>query len=158
MFPGSFDPPTNGHINIIKRSARLFDELYVVVADNINKNNSLFSLEEKLEMLNEIFADCKNIRIVSYSGLMVQFAKEFDIDVMIRGVRAQDDFNYEFELAMNNRFLNPELEVMFIPTEQKYFLVRSSQVKEFAHFGVDISPLVPPNVEKRIREKMKLSK
>lgn len=153
MFPGSFDPPTNGHVNIIRRSVKLFDELYVVIADNIQKK-SMFSLDEKIEMLQEIFKDDERIKIVSYSGLMVQFAKENSIDVMIRGVRAQDDFNYEFELAMNNRFLNPDLEVMFIPTEQKYFLVRSSQVKEFAHFGVDISSLVPENVEKRVIEKI----
>ncbi len=154
MFPGSFDPPTMGHINIIERSAKLFDKVYVVVADNIKKK-SLFSKDEKVEMLQELFRYNDKIEIVSYSGLMANFAREFSVDVMLRGVRAQDDFNYEFEMAMNNRILNPELEVLFIPTDTKYFLLRSSQIKEFAHFGVDVKGMVPELVRERLLDKIK---
>ncbi len=149
MLPGSFDPPTMGHINIIERSSRLFDKLYVVVADNIAKK-TLFTSDERVAMLKEIFSLDKKIEIVAYSGLMAIFAKENNVDVMIRGVRAQADFNYEFELAMNNRVLNNDVETLFIPTDQKYFLLHSSQIKEFATFGVDITGMVPENVKARL--------
>lgn len=153
MVPGSFDPPTLGHINIIERSINLFDKLYVVVADNIKKK-SLLTTEEKVDLLSRIFVDNNKIEVVSFSGLMAEFARENDVDVIIRGVRAQDDFNFEFELAMNNRNLNANLETLFIPTDQKYFLIRSSQVKELAAFGVDISPMVPEIVKEKVLEKI----
>ncbi len=152
MLPGSFDPPTMGHVNIIERSAKLFDELYVVVANNIKKNY-LFSEYERVEMLRECLSHLKNVKVVSYSGLMAIFAKEYDIDVMVRGVRAQSDFNYEFELAQNNMNLNRDLEILFIPTDQKYFLLHSSQIREFAAFGVDITGMVPENVKRKMDER-----
>lgn len=152
MLPGSFDPPTMGHVNIIERSAKLFDELYVVVANNIKKNY-LFSEYERVEMLRECLSHLKNVKVVSYSGLMAIFAKEYDIDVMVRGVRAQADFNYEFELAQNNMNLNRNLEILFIPTDQKYFLLHSSQIREFAAFGVDITGMVPENVKRKMDER-----
>lgn len=153
MFPGSFDPPTSGHIDIINRASKFFDLLYVVVAENITKK-SMFTVYERVEMLKNIFKDNEKIKVTSYSGLSAEFAKENNVDVMVRGVRAQDDFNFEFEMAMNNRLLNKQLDVFFIPTDQKYFLVRSSQVKEFATFGADISDMVPKEVEKKILEKV----
>lgn len=156
MLPGSFDPPTMGHINIIERSARLFDKLYVVVADNILKR-PLFTANERVGLLKESLTN-KNIEVVSYSGLMATFAEENGVDVMIRGVRAQADFNSEFEYAMNNMALNKKLEVLFIPTDHKYFLLHSSQVKELASFGVDISGMVPDNVEKELLDRIKIHK
>ena len=152
MFPGSFDPPTLGHINIIERSAALFDELYVVIADNIAKK-CLFTPEERREMIIESLPDVKNMKVEIYSGLTVNFAAENDIDVIVRGVRAMNDFSYEFELAMTNKMLNPDVDVVFIPTDPQYFLLRSSQIKEMAEFGADFSPMVPEPVRRRLKDK-----
>ena len=142
MLPGSFDPPTNGHIDIIERSARLYEKLYVVVADNVQKQ-CLFTPAERMEMLRQILIDHKNIEVVSYR-------------VMIRGVRALVDFGYEFELAMTNKQLNAALEVLFMPTSPKYFQLRSSAIKEMAAYGADISPMVPPLVVQMMRNRIKL--
>lgn len=154
MLPGSFDPPTNGHINIIRRTAGLYDKLYVVVADNTYKK-CLFSVGERLEMLRGILEDCGNIEVVSYQGLMVDFAKDNKVDVLVRGVRALADFSYEFELAMTNKQILPSLETLFIPTDPNYFILRSSGIKELAMYGADISTMVPPIVANRLREKFK---
>ncbi len=154
MFPGTFDPPTMGHINIIERSASLFDELYVVIADNIAKK-CLFTPEERKAMIEESLPDIPNMHVVIHQGLTVDYARENSIDVMIRGVRAMADFSYEFELAMTNKMLCPEVEVLFIPTDPRYFIIRSSQIKEMAAFGADFSPMVPEPVRTRLKEKMK---
>lgn len=156
MLPGSFDPPTLGHINIIERSARLFDKLFVVVADNISKK-PLFSASERVDLI-KASLNIDNIEVVSYSGLMSTFARENNVDVMIRGVRAQADFNSEFEYAMNNMALNDQLEVLFIPTDHKYFLLHSSAVKEMAVFGVDISGAVPEPVRKALLDRIAVHK
>ena len=153
MFPGSFDPPTLGHINIIERSLRLYDRLYVVVADNISKK-CLFTAEERVAVLKEIFHDKENIAVVSYDGLMVDFARKNGIGVMIRGVRAVGDFGYEFELAMTNKQMMAELEVLFMPTDPSYFMLRSSQIKEMAAFGADVSGLVPAEVVRLLEKKI----
>lgn len=153
MLAGTFDPPTFGHINIIERSSKLYDELYVVVANNINKT-CMFSADERKKMLEEIFKDGKNIMVFVHDGLVVDFAKQHDISVMIRGVRAVADFSYEFELAMTNKQINPKVETLFMPTDPQYFLVRSSMIKELAKFGTDISTMVPDVVVKRIKEKL----
>lgn len=145
MFPGSFDPPTLGHINIIQRSLKLYDRLHVVVADNINKR-CLFTAQERVNVLKDIFSGSSNIIVTSYDGLMVNYARENDIGVMIRGVRAVGDFGYEFELAMTNKQMMDELEVLFMPTDPNYFMLRSSQIKEMAAFGADVSSLVPKQV------------
>ncbi|MFA5447969.1 MAG: pantetheine-phosphate adenylyltransferase [Sphaerochaeta sp.] len=155
MLPGSFDPPSNGHIDIIERAADLYDKLYVVVADNVQKK-PLFSPEERMEMLREILKDHPNIEVVSYQGLVVDFARDHNVGVMIRGVRALVDFGYEFELAMTNKQLNPDLEVLFMPTSPKYFQLRSSAIKEMAAYGADISPMVPPLVVRMMRKRIKL--
>lgn len=152
MFPGSFDPPTLGHINIIERSLRLYDKLYVVVADNIAKK-CLFTAAERVDVLKDIFHDSRNIEIVAYNGLMVNFAKENNVGVMIRGVRAVGDFGYEFELAMTNKQMMNDLEVLFMPTDPNYFMLRSSQIKEMAAFGADVSSLVPRQVVELLRKK-----
>lgn len=152
MLPGSFDPPTLGHLDIIKRSAKLYEKLYVVVAYNIHKK-TLFSADERKEMLQALLSDYKNIEVVVHSGLVIDFAKEKNIGVMIRGVRALVDFGYEFELAMTNKQLYPEIEVLFLPTSPNYFLLRSSQIKELAFYGADIETMVPPIVAKAIKER-----
>jgi pantetheine-phosphate adenylyltransferase len=152
MFPGSFDPPTLGHLDIIERSAKLYDKLYVVVASNIQKK-TLFTAEERADMLKQLLSSHDNIEVVIHSGLVVDFAKKSGIQVMIRGVRALVDFGYEFELAMTNKKLDPDLEVLFMPTSPNYFLLRSSQIKELAFYGADIETMVPPLVATAIKER-----
>lgn len=152
MFPGSFDPPTLGHLDIIERSAKLYDKLYVVVASNIQKK-TLFTAEERADMLKQLLSSHENIEVVIHSGLVVDFAKKSGIQVMIRGVRALVDFGYEFELAMTNKKLDPDLEVLFMPTSPNYFLLRSSQIKELAFYGADIETMVPPLVATAIKER-----
>ena len=155
MLPGSFDPPTNGHIDIIERSAALYGKLYVVVADNVQKQ-PLFTPVERMEMLRTILAEHTNIEVVSYQGLVVDFARTHGVGVMIRGVRALVDFGYEFELAMTNKQLNADLEVLFMPTSPQFFQLRSSAIKEMAAYGADISPMVPPLVVEMMRKRIKL--
>ncbi len=154
MFPGSFDPPTLGHVDIIKRAASLYDTLYVVVADNINKK-SMFTAKERLEMFEEILKDCPNVKVCIWDGLVVDFAKANDIGVIVRGVRALNDFNYEFELAALYRQMCPEIEVLFMPTDMKFSLTRSSSIREMAAFGADISKMVPELVAERVNRKIK---
>lgn len=153
MFPGSFDPPTLGHINIIERSAKLYDRLYVVVADNVAKK-CLFTAEERIRLIKDNFRDKDNIIVLSYRGLTVDIARELGVDVMIRGVRAAADFSYEFELAMTNKQLLPSVETLFMPTDPHYFLLRSSGIKEMAIFGADISSMVPGNVASALSERV----
>ncbi len=154
MLPGTFDPPTLGHVDIITRSAALYDKLYVVIADNIAKK-TLFSAKERLKLLKEILKDYKNIEILCWQGLVVDFAKKYDVGVMIRGVRALVDFGYEFELAETNKQICPDIEVLFMPTNPNFFLLRSSAIKEMASFGADISSMVPNVVIKTLDEKIK---
>jgi len=155
MLPGTFDPPTNGHLNLIERSARLFGHLDIVVADNTSKK-CLFTAEERMAMLREILEPFPNVRVVAWNGLVVDYARKEHINVMIRGVRALVDFGYEFELAMTNKQLNPNLEVLFMPTDPNYFVLRSSAIKEMAAFGADISTMVPKSVAEKLRSRVKL--
>ncbi|MCK9286580.1 MAG: pantetheine-phosphate adenylyltransferase [Sphaerochaetaceae bacterium] len=155
MLPGTFDPPTNGHMNLIERSAKIFDSIAVVVADNISKK-CLFTADERLSMLKELLKEYDNVEVVVWNGLIVDFAKQHNISVMIRGVRALVDFGYEFELAMTNKQLLPELEVMFMPTDPKFFVLRSSAIKEMAAFGADISKMVPELVAQKLVGRMKM--
>lgn len=157
MLPGSFDPPTIGHVDIIERCAALYDKIYVVIADNINKK-TLFSAQERKEMFREILKEHKNIEIEIWSGLVVDFAEKFDVGVIVRGVRAMNDFGYELELAMTYKQMLPEVEVLFIPTDPKYFLIRSSSIKEMAVFGADISKMVPKTVLDAVNDKLNTSK
>ena len=154
MLPGTFDPPTVGHMDIIERCALLYDKLYVVIADNINKS-TLFTSRERKAMLEELLSRHKNIEVCIWSGLVVDFAKEHDTGVIVRGVRAMNDFGSEFELAMTYKQMCPDVEVLFIPTDPKYFLIRSSSIKEMAVFGADISKMVPKLVGEKVKEKLK---
>ena len=152
MLPGSFDPPTLGHINLIKRASALFDELHVVVADNIAKK-SLFTASERVELLRASLPESGSIIYSIHDGLTVDYARKNGIGVMVRGVRALGDFTYEFELAMTNKAIYPEIEVMFLPTDPRYFLIRSSQIKELAAFGADFSSMVTPPVLEALKKK-----
>lgn len=154
VFPGSFDPPTIGHLNIIQRASKLFDEVDVVIAVNENKNY-LFNQDERTNMLLELIKDYKNVSVHTWNGLIVEYAKKINAKVLIRGIRNSADFSYEFELSMINHNLNPKIETLFIPTDQKYILLKSSTIKELAHFGGDISEMVPKNVENAIKAKFK---
>lgn len=154
IFPGSFDPPTNGHINILQRASRLFDQIDVVIAVN-SKKNCLFSAEERLAMMTELIKPFKNVTVHTFSGLIVEYAEKNDAKVLIRGIRNSNDFAYEFDLSLMNHNLKPNVETLFIPTDQKYLLLKSSAIKELAQFHGDISGMVPENVEKALKEKYK---
>jgi len=151
-FPGSFDPPTSGHINIIKRAASIFEELLVVVAENKQKKY-LFSAQERASMIGELVKDCKNVSVAVCDTLIVSFLKEKDIKLLIRGVRGLEDFSYEFELSMMNRTLDPEIETIFMTTDPEYFVIRSSSIKELASFDGNLKGMVPPLVVKALKDK-----
>ena len=154
VFPGSFDPPTNGHLNIIKRACSLFDEVDVVLAVNSDKNY-LFTEDERKEMLLEMVKDFKNVKVNVWNGLIVEYAKKSGSKVLLRGIRNVNDFSYEFDLSLLNHKLNSEIETLFIPTEQKYLLMKSSSIKELARYNGDISEMVPLCVQKKLKEKFK---
>ena len=146
--PGSFDPVTNGHIDIVSRASSLFDEVTVAVLVNKSKQ-SLFTVEERIDMLTEVCADFPNVRIDSFHGLLVEFCRERDIHAIVKGLRAVSDFDYELQMAQMNSSLAP-VETVFVPTSPEYSFLASSLVKEVATFGGDVSPLVPPMVLDRL--------
>ena len=155
IYPGSFDPVTYGHIDIIKRSANMFDEVIVGVLNNKAKT-PLFSVEERVKILEEVTKDIPNVRIDSFFGLLIQYAREKDIHVSIRGLRAITDFEYELQIAQTNKLLSEgELDTVFLTTSLEYAYLSSSSVKEIASFGGDISKCVPPYVENLVKEKYK---
>jgi len=153
VLPGTFDPPTLGHMNVIKRAAKLFDTLYVMIAVNELKQ-CFFTEDERLEMMQHLLSEYQNIQVLTWKGLVVNFCKDYQVPVILRGVRALADFGYEFELAMTNKQLFPDIEIMFLPTDPKYFVLRSSQIKEMAAHGADISKMVPSYVVKKVHQKM----
>lgn len=154
LFAGSFDPMTMGHLSIIERASSIFDELYVVVAYNIEKKYIL-TPEERVELISETLTSYSNVKVVMYSGLIAQFAKENGIKYLVRGIRNSQDAQYEIELAMNNKYINNELETVLLPSEKEHMITSSSQVKQFASFGVDISPFVPQKIRIRFLERIK---
>jgi pantetheine-phosphate adenylyltransferase len=156
VLPGTFDPPTNGHINVIMRAALIFDQIEVVIAVNSEKK-CIFTPEERLDMLKELVSEYKNVGVHLWEGLIVDFAKKIGARIILRGVRALIDFNYEFELSLMNRALNADIETILIPTDQKYFVLRSSAIKEVAALHGDISGMVPPLVENALKLKLKSS-
>ncbi len=154
IYPGSFDPVTFGHVDVITRSAGKVDELIVGVLNNKAKS-PLFSVEERVRMLEEITKEMPNVRIFPFEGLLVDFARKMKADLVIRGLRAITDFEYELQMAQTNHKLEPELETVFLTTSLEYSYLSSSTVKEVAAFGGDISRFVPEIVADRIAEKMK---
>ena len=152
VFPGSFDPMTNGHINIIQRAAKLFDEIDVVIAVNDDKKY-LFSTQERLSLVQELIMPFRNVSVHVWDGLIVEYAKQTGAKVLIRGIRNMNDFSYEFDLSLMNHNLNPEVETLYIPTDQKFLLLKSSAIKELAKLGGDVSGMVPENVKKALERK-----
>jgi pantetheine-phosphate adenylyltransferase len=152
VYPGSFDPPTNGHYDIIKRSAKLFDKLIVAVAENPAKRY-FFTVEERIAMLEEIVKNYVHIEVTHFEGLLVEYAAKIGALTIIRGLRALSDFEYEFELALMNRHLNPNVDTIFMMTDEHYSFIRSSLVREVARLGGDISDKVPAVVERYLKEK-----
>ena len=150
LIPGSFDPPTNGHIDVITRCLKVFDEVLVGVIVNPSKE-SLFSTNTRNEMLNEVFSENKNITIKSFEGLLVDFAKQNKVNAIVKGLRAMTDFDYELQMAQMN-FNLADFETIFIPTSPEYGYVSSSLVKEIHSYGGDVSELVPDNVSKRLKD------
>ncbi|HEX3821384.1 MAG TPA: pantetheine-phosphate adenylyltransferase [Candidatus Sulfotelmatobacter sp.] len=153
VYPGSFDPPTNGHLDLIERGSKMFEELVVAVLRNSEKT-PMFSLAERLEMLRQLTADLSNVRIDTFDGLMVEYAKSIDAMCVLRGIRAISDYEYELQMALMNRKLEPTLETVFMMPAVKYSYVSSRLVREVAQAGGPVSELVPEAVEQKVREKL----
>lgn len=154
VFAGSFDPPTNGHLDIIKRASGLFESVDVVVSVNPEKK-TMFTEEERVAFLKELIKTFNNVSVHSYKGIVVNYAKEVGAKVLVRGVRSANDFGYEFELALMNQNLNPDIETVFLQSKEKYAIVKSSSIKQLAQFGGDISRMVPPLVAEALSNKYK---
>ena len=152
LFPASFDPITNGHLDIARRAAGLFDEVVLALAVNVAKTGT-FSLEERLETLDAVIATEARMQVASFHGLTVDYAREIGACAIIRGVRAMSDFEYEFEMALMNKHLNAEVETLFMMPSQEYLYVSSSRLKELVRFGRVVDEFVPPIVAKRLQEK-----
>lgn len=152
VYPGSFDPLTLGHLDIIRRSAGIVDELVVSVLHNSAKN-SLFSTDERVSMIKEVTQDIPNVKVATFDGLLVDYVKEIDASLIIRGLRAVTDFEYELQLTQTNHILNPEVETIFLTTNLQYSYLSSTIVKEIASYGGDISQFVPPEFIERIFKK-----
>jgi pantetheine-phosphate adenylyltransferase len=151
-FPGSFDPPTLGHLNIIQRAAGIFDELLVLVAENRQKEY-LFSAAERVDMLRSLAKDYSNVQVMICNTLIVDFLQRQGVKILVRGVRGMEDFSYEFEISMMNKALNPSIETIFMTTDPEYFILRSSTIKEIASFQGNVSGMVPPLVAQALVEK-----
>jgi pantetheine-phosphate adenylyltransferase len=153
MYPGTFDPITLGHEDLVRRACRLFDRVVVAVAANPGKD-PMFTLEERVELAEEALSEIDNVEVTGYTGLTVDFAREHDLAVIIRGLRAISDFEYEFQLANMNRHLTDEVETAFLTPTEKYTYISSSLVREIAKLGGDISEFVPPNVHEAILKRV----
>ncbi|HUO26067.1 MAG TPA: pantetheine-phosphate adenylyltransferase [Candidatus Aquilonibacter sp.] len=153
VYPGSFDPPTNGHLDLIERGSKIFEELVVAILRNSEKT-PMFSVSERLEMLKELTSDLKNVRLDTFDGLMVEFAKSIDATCVLRGIRAISDYEYELQMALMNRKLEPSLETVFMMPADKYSYVSSRLVREVAQAGGPVRGLVPEAVEQKLREKL----
>jgi len=151
-FPGSFDPPTSGHINIIRRAASVFEELVIVIAENRQKKY-LFSAQERAEMMLELVKDLKNVSVTVCDCLIVDFLRKEGIKILVRGVRGVEDFSYEFDISMMNRTLGPDIETIFMTTDPEFLVIRSSSIKELASFNADLHGMVPPLVAKALKNK-----
>ncbi len=152
VYPGTFDPITNGHLSIVKRALKIFDKLVVSILINPNKV-SLFSREERIQMIQEALHGLPNVEVDSFDGMLVDYAVKKKAGVILRGLRALSDFEYEFQLALMNRKLNRNVQSIFLMTDYKWFYISSTIIKEAASLGGDISGLVPPNVSHKLKEK-----
>lgn len=154
VYPGSFDPVTLGHFDIIKRAAQIFDHLVIGVLNNSDKKTPLFSLDERVIMLKEAVKDIPNVSVESFDGLLVDFVKSRHSNVIIRGLRALADFDIELQMAQSNRMVAPDIDTLFLSTSLDYAFLSSSIVKEYAKYGVDVKDFVPGNVLPRLKEKL----
>ena len=152
MCPGSFDPITNGHLDIIKRSAEIFDKVIVAVSLNSSKNH-MFSVDERMDMVKSVVSNIPNVEVSTFTGLLVDYAKKQNANVIVKGLRAVSDFEYEFQMALINKKISGDIETMFMMTSQEYSYLSSSIVKEIATLGGDLSDLVPQNLIGTILEK-----
>lgn len=153
VYPGSFDPPTNGHLDLIERGSKIFDELVVAILRNAEKS-PLFSVAERRHMLEELTGSFKNVRIDTFDGLTVEYAAKVGASAVLRGIRAISDYEYELQMALMNRKLRPEMETVFMMPHEEYSYLSSRLVREVAQLGGSISDLVPEMVEKRLRGKL----
>jgi pantetheine-phosphate adenylyltransferase len=153
IYPGTFDPLTLGHLDLIKRAVDIFDELIIAVSSNPYKN-PLFSLEERVEMLKATVEGIENIKIEYFKGLLIDYARGKKCNVILRGIRATSDFEYEFRMALSNRKMAPEIETIFMMPSETYSYLSSRLIKDIASLGADLSKFVPPIVEKKLKEKL----
>ena len=151
IYPGTFDPVTNGHLDVIERAAAVFGELVVAVAINLDKNPT-FDTEERVAMIRESCGHLSNVEVISFPGLLVDLATTIGAQVIVKGLRAVSDFEYEFQMAQMNRKLNPNVETVLLPTASNYAFLSSSLVKQIARLGADVSDVVPPPVMRRLQE------
>lgn len=152
IYPGTFDPITNGHLSIVKRSLKIFDRLIIAILNNAKKE-PLFTLEERVEMIKEVLKDMPNIEVDYFDGLLVDYVVKMKSNIIVRGLRALSDFEYEFQMALMNRKLNREVQSLFLMTDYKWFYTSSTIIKEAASFNGDISGLVPSIVCRQLKEK-----
>jgi pantetheine-phosphate adenylyltransferase len=157
IYPGSFDPITNGHLSIVDRALTIFDKLIIAILTNPQKE-PLFSVKERIDMIKESLNGSPNVEVDTFGGLLVDYAIEKKANVILRGLRALSDFEYEFQMALMNRKLNREVQSLFLMTDYKWFYISSTIIKEAASLGGDISGLVPKIVEKRLKEKFRIAK
>jgi pantetheine-phosphate adenylyltransferase len=153
IYPGSFDPPTYGHLDLMKRAAKLFDTLVIAVARN-NEKQATFTVAERVEMLKDITKEIPNVEVSSFEGLTVDFARERKATALVRGLRVVSDFEYEITIAVANQKLNPDVDTLCLMPSENFLLVSSKIVREIAHFGGDVTQFVPPEVVERLREKL----
>ncbi len=152
IYPGTFDPITNGHLSIIKRGLKIFERLIIAILHNPQKT-PLFTLEERVEMINESIKGISNVEVDYFDGLLIDYAAQKNANVILRGLRAMSDFEYEFQMALMNRKLNREIQSVFLMTDYKWFYTSSTIIKEAARFGGDVSGLVPEIVNRKLKEK-----
>ncbi|MEX2046229.1 MAG: pantetheine-phosphate adenylyltransferase [Chloroflexota bacterium] len=153
IYPGSFDPPTNGHIDIVQRSARLFDRVVIGVGRNLAKK-TLFDADQRVELMSDASRECRNVEVRPFDGLQVAFAKECGATFIIRGIRALSDFEFEFEMGNMNRSLAPGIEMVYLMTAPEYLFLSASRVKELVAFGASVDQYVPPNVARALKAHM----
>lgn len=154
--PGSFDPITLGHLNVIRRTAQIFDKVVVCIMNNAMKPDPMFTVEEKVDMVRKAVARYSNVTVDSYSGLLAEYARKYKGAVIVKGLRAASDFEYEFQMNLINKKINPDLETMFLTASEKYTFLSSSVVREMAMYGADLSGLVPNEILADIERKAKL--
>ena len=153
VYPGTFDPMTMGHVDLVKRASKLFDSVIIAIASSDSKK-PMFTLEERIEIGNKIFADDPKVEVIGFSGLLVNFAKDNDANILIRGLRVEADFEYEFQLANMNRAMSPDIESVFLTPKEEYSYISSSLVKEIATMGGDVDRFVDPVTLEALKQKI----